>query len=225
MGKMKKKLNEEFLHFNQHPNADSLASFGKSKSLEAVPTENQHLIGTLEARNSSHCGIFECFKLGGSSLELEVGEKASDHVLNPLFVNEVKEPSYDDDYWYTNVPIFDEHPSEELEGVLEDDCVFEIEDVPVFREFPNEEFGVDNEDGMLIDELLVEGYGEEGSRNLEIEDCSQDLTFKLPLVQDTQLEEHGHDLEAPLFDEELVEPMVKDCFQVLPPGLPQLQDV
>ncbi|KAE9464235.1 hypothetical protein C3L33_03867, partial [Rhododendron williamsianum] len=42
--------------------------------------------------------------------------------------------------------------------------VFEIEDVPVFDEFPNEEFGVDNEEGMLIDELLAEGYGEEGSR-------------------------------------------------------------
>ncbi|KAG5528708.1 hypothetical protein RHGRI_029395 [Rhododendron griersonianum] len=57
------------------------------------------------------------------------------------------------------------------------------------------EFGVDNEEGMLFDmleesflrpkqdgeELLEEGYGEQGSCDLEIEDFSQDLSFKLPL--------------------------------------------
>lgn len=92
--------------------------------------------------------------------------------------------------------------------------------MPVFDELPNEEHRVDKEEGILIDELLADGYGEEGSRDLEIKDCSQDLTFKLPLVQDTQLEEHGDDLEAPLFDEGLVEPKVEDCFQMLPPECP-----
>lgn len=43
---------------------------------------------------------------------------------------------------------------------------------------------------------MEEGYGEEGSRDLEIEDCSPELSFKLPLVQDTQLEEYENDVEA-----------------------------
>ncbi|KAI8559845.1 hypothetical protein RHMOL_Rhmol04G0206700 [Rhododendron molle] len=116
---MKKKLKEEFLPFHQHLNVDSLTSFGKSKSLGAIPTENEPLNGTLEARNPSTCGKFECFKFGESSLQLEVGEKASEHVPNPLFVKEVIEPSCNDDYEYTNVPVFDEYPRDDLRMFLE----------------------------------------------------------------------------------------------------------
>ena len=141
---MKKKLKEEFFPFHHHPNANSSTSFGKKKSLRAGPTENQPLIDTLKARNPSPSGIFECLKYGEPILELQVDEKVCERVLNSFFVKEVRESCCDDDYEYENVPMFDEYPSEELEGGFEGDCVFEIEDeyedVLVFDESPKEDF-------------------------------------------------------------------------------------
>ncbi|KAI8557315.1 hypothetical protein RHMOL_Rhmol04G0001000 [Rhododendron molle] len=184
---MKKKLKEEFLPFHQNPNVDSLTSFGKSKSLGAVPTENQTLIGTLEAKNPSPSGIFKCFKLGEPFLELKVGGKAYEPVLDALFVKEVKEPSCNDDYEYTNVPIFDEYPNENFGG--------DFEDVPVFAEYPNE-FNIDSEEGRLADivkesflglDKIVRKFWRKVMEKREVvtlrlKIAPQDLTFKLPLV-------------------------------------------
>lgn len=60
-------------------------------------------------------------------------------------------------------PLFDEYANEELEGFLEDDCVFEIkdqfEDLPIFVDSPNEEFGGDFEGGTVFDKFSKENIG------------------------------------------------------------------
>jgi hypothetical protein len=170
--KMKEKLKKEFFPFHHHPNANSSTSFGKRKPLRAGPTKKLSLIGTLELRNPSPSGIFECFKYGEPILELQVGEKVCERILNSFFVKEVRESCSDDDYEYKNVSMFDEYPSEKLEGVFEDDCVFEIEDeydsAPIFDEFPRQEleyedifedfsiFGGDYEDLPVYDDCSNE---------------------------------------------------------------------
>ena len=83
---MKKKLTEEFFPFHHNLNADSSTSFGKRKSLGIVPTKSQPLTDTLKARNPSPSGIFECLKYGEPILELQVGEKACERVLNSLLL-------------------------------------------------------------------------------------------------------------------------------------------
>ncbi|KAI8568468.1 hypothetical protein RHMOL_Rhmol02G0202100 [Rhododendron molle] len=62
-------------------------------------------------------------------------------------------------------------------------------------------------------------------RGFEIEDFSQSLPLESLLVQGTQLYDYGNDLKDPLFDDVLVEPNVEHWFEMLPPKLPQLQDV
>lgn len=94
--------------------------------------KNQPLFDTLKARNSSSNEEFECFTCGKSSFTLDIGENAYENQSNALFVEEKKNFNADvfsDEMKHRHyAPLFDEYPNEELEGFLEDDCVFEIKD-------------------------------------------------------------------------------------------------
>lgn len=78
--------------------------------------------------------------------------------LTPDVFEEAKEHGY-----FNGFSLFDEYPSEELEGVLGNDCAFEIEDefedLPIFDESSNEDFGGDLERVPVFDEFANEEFG------------------------------------------------------------------
>ncbi|KAI8535324.1 hypothetical protein RHMOL_Rhmol10G0165200 [Rhododendron molle] len=81
-------------------------------------------------------------------------------------------------YFY-DFPIFDQYPSEDLEGVLQDDCAFEIEDefgdFFIFDESPNEDVGGEFERVLMFDVEDVPIYDEYPSEGIDGDDILENV--------------------------------------------------
>ncbi|KAE9450766.1 hypothetical protein C3L33_17334, partial [Rhododendron williamsianum] len=123
-------------------------------------------------------------------------EFEEDVSLNPDEFEGGTELGYFDDF-----PIFYQYPSEDLEGVLKDDCIFEIEDefgdLSIFDESPNEAIGgedIDDDEERLED--IVGEDKEKGGLILPINE-----PFLTPLEDSGQVLEASHNIldEMPVF--------------------------